>query len=385
MNTKFIIQLIFVTLIYFYGIYYFIDDILLFLKNHLFVYFSLVAAFSGILIIGIQMIFHKQMKKKLLDEVEQLKYLEQQNKIITSLEIKMKRLVANYSHNLGNIIFPDLILKVAENLKGNANFRSDYKILTKAYHAEVLLKHSADMLRVKHGSVDGADFRRFILGDRLEKGSNDDSAAVIDILCYAAERVADRLLNQNYSKLRLAQGKLVKKNGMDLDTLKNDFEDKVYLEQKQTVLQWINEKLAKTNIEKLSPSWEKVLIKKDGYAHALLQGHFGELFFNALKYANHDEKDFLSIKFSEHNDKNHSWLQVTWVNPCENTEKNADGEGIVGILEELKLLNQNESEEFTLNSNIANGFFQLNLNYRSDMLLIPEEDTELTDNFFSKV
>ena len=57
------------------------------------------------------------------------------------------------------------------------------------------------MLRVKHGSFDGADVRRFILGDRLEEGSGDDSTTVKDILCYAAERVSDRLLNQNYSKL----------------------------------------------------------------------------------------------------------------------------------------------------------------------------------------
>ena len=294
-------------------------------------------------------------------------------------------MVAQYSHTLGNSLFPDLIYKVAEELKDHVNFRKSSLVLLRAYHAEVLLKHQAEMLRVKHGSVDGSEFRRFILGDRLQEGSVDDSVAVIDILCYAAERVVDRLLNQNYSKLKLAQAKLVKKNGMDLDKLRNDFEDKVYFEQKQTVLKWINEKLAKTKIEKLSPSWEKVMLRKDGYAHSLLQGHFGEIFFNAFKYANHDEKEFLTIKFKEHTDKNHTWLQLKWENPCGKTDKNTTGEGMEGIAVDLKLLNQNENEKFTLNSNIMNNFFKVNLNYRSDMLLTPKEDTELVKNYFNYV
>ena len=300
-----------------------------------------------------------------------------------SLERKMKRLVAQYSHSLGNSLFPDLIYKVAEELKDHVNFRKHSLLLLRAYHAEVLLKHQSEMLRVKNVSDDGSEFRRFILVDRLQEGSDDDSVAVIDILCYAAERVIDRLLNQNYSKLQRAQAKLVKKSGMELESLQNDFEDKVYIEQNQTVLKWINEKLAQTKIGELSPSWGKVLLRKDGYAHALLQGHFGEIFFNAFKYANHDEEEFLTIKFKEHTDKNHTWLQMRWVNPCGKMDKNTTGEGIEGIVADLRLLNENESEKFTLNSCTLKNFFKLNLNYRSDMLFAPKGDTKLAENFFS--
>ena len=74
---------------------------------------------------------------------------------------------------------------------------------------------------------------------------------------------------------------------------------------------------------------------------------------------------------------------MTWENPCGETDKNTNGEGMEGIVVDLKLLNQNESEKFTLNSNIMNNFFKLNLNYRSDMLFTPKEDTELAENFFS--
>jgi hypothetical protein len=313
----------------------------------------------------------------------QTKNLNQEMEKRKSLEKRMKRMVAQYSHTLGNTLFPETILKVSKILYDHPGLQKEAVVLHSSYRAEVLLKHQAEMLRVKHGSVDGSEFRRFILADRLQEGSVDDSVAVIDILCYAAERVVDRLLNQNYSKLKLAQAKLVKKSGMNLDALRNDFEDKVYFEQKQTVLKWINEKLAKTKIGKLSPSWEKVMLRKDGYAHALLQGHFGEIFFNAFKYANHDEKEFLTIKFKEHTDKNHTWLQLKWENPCGKTDKNTTGEGMEGIAVDLKLLNQNENEKFTLNSNIMDNFFKLNLNYRSDMLLTPKEDTEMAENFFS--
>ena len=80
-------------------------------------------------------------KSELIKEIEQ--------KI--SLERKMKRLVAQYSHTLGNSLFPDLIYKVAEKWKGDDNFRNDYQVLLRSYHAEIFVKQQAEMLRLKHG------------------------------------------------------------------------------------------------------------------------------------------------------------------------------------------------------------------------------------------
>ena len=68
-----------------------------------------------------------------------------------SLERKMKRLVAQYSHTLGNSLFPDLIYKVAEKWKGDDNFRNDYQVLLRSYHAEIFVNQQAEMLRLKHG------------------------------------------------------------------------------------------------------------------------------------------------------------------------------------------------------------------------------------------
>ena len=63
----------------------------------------------------------------------------------------MERLVAQYSHTLGNSLFPDLIYKVAEKWKGDDNFLKDYQVLLRSYHAEIFVKQHAEMLRLKHG------------------------------------------------------------------------------------------------------------------------------------------------------------------------------------------------------------------------------------------
>ena len=279
-------------------------------------------------------------------------------------------------------VFPENIYNVARVLKNHTDFRNESLILKKAYHAEVLVKHQAEMLRIKHGSDTGEEFQRLILKDRLWEDSKEDTVTIMEILGYAAERVVGRLLNQDYVKIKDVRAKLVKKSGMDIDELRNDFENKVFFDQKQTSLNWINDNLAKLKIGGMSSTWEKILIRKDGYTHALLQGHWGEILFNAFKYANHSKKDFLTIKFEEHVDKDYTWLQMVWENPCKKTDKNHGGEGLEGITEDLMQLNKTEDEKFSLYSNNKKNNFQVNLFYRSDMLISPKEDLELVENYF---
>ena len=228
----------------------------------------------------------------------------------------------------------------------------------------------------------GEEFQRLILKDRLHEDSKEDAVKIMEILGYAADRVVERLLNQNYLKIKDVRTKLVKKNGMDIDELSNDFENKVFFDQKQTSLNWINDNLAKIKIGKMSSTWGKILIRKDGYTHALLQGHWGEILFNAFKYANHTKKDFLTLKFIEHIDKDYTWLQMVWENPCKKIDKNHSGEGLEGITEDLMQLNKTEDEKFSLYSNNKKNNFQVNLFYRSDMLTSPKEDLELAENYF---
>ena len=107
------------------------------------------------------------------------------------------------------------------------------------------------MLRAKHGSESGAEFRQYILSDRLDGNSKDDSITVRDILDSAAERVVGRLLNQKFGKLRKVRKHLEDKNKMSLDKLRNDFEERVFF----------NNRLAKVQIYKRKLDGE-VLVKQ---------------------------------------------------------------------------------------------------------------------------
>ena len=300
-----------------------------------------------------------------------------------SVEKRMKRMVAQYSHTLGNTLFPEIIHKVSEELKNNIDFKENSLILRKAYHAEVLVKHQAEMLRAKHGSESGAEFRQYILSDRLEENSKDDSIRVRDILDSVAESVAGRLLNQKFGKLRKVREYLEDKNKISLDKLRNDFEERVFFNDKLTAIEWLDEKLGKTIIGKLSPSWRKVLVRNDGYAHALLQGHWGELLFNALKYTNYEKDEFLTLKFEEEKKEEFTWLQMIWENPNAKKDDNSSGQGLEGIEEDLRQLNEEERVDYTMNIENKKNKFKVTLNYKSDLLLMGDFDSGLIENYFS--
>jgi len=299
-----------------------------------------------------------------------------------NIEKRMKRMVAQYSHTLGNTLFPEILYKVSEELKNHIDFKENSLILRKAYHAEVLVKHQAEMLRAKHGSETGQEFRQYILTDRLEDNSKDDPITVKGILGYAAERVVGRLLNQNFGKLQKVRKHLEDKNKMSLDNLRNDFEERVFFNKKLTAIEWLDEKLGKIKISKLSPSWEKVLVRNDGYTHALLQGHWSELFFNALKYADYKKDVFLNLKFEEKKD-DRLWLKMIWDNHSFIKKDEQSGEGLEGIEEDLRQLNEEERVDYTMNIENKKNKFKVTLNYKSDLLLMGDFDPGLIENYFS--
>ena len=181
----------------------------------------------------------------------------------------------------------------------------------------------------------------------------------------------------------------------ELDNVK----DRVFFNEKLTAFEWIDEKLAKIKISKLSPSWSKVLVRNDGYTHALLQGHWAELFFNALKYANHEKDEFLTLKFKELEGETfaleesgdhflelkkevHSWLQLSWDNPSNKKEDGQSGEGLEGIEEDLSQLNEG-GRHYTLKIENKKNRFKVTLNYRSDLLIRGKFDPESVENYFS--
>ncbi len=140
---------------------------------------------------------------------------------------------------------------------------------------------------------------------------------ISEILNIASEFVIfQRLLNQNNLKLSETRRHFVGMSGVDLETLSNDFQEKVLKNKEISPLGWIDSKIVKTKIGKLSQSWNKIRLRRDGSAHALLQGHWGEMLFNALKYWDHSQKEFLTISFKEKKAGDYKWLQMVWKNPC---------------------------------------------------------------------
>ncbi len=298
--------------------------------------------------------------------------LENEVKIREKTEQSMKRMVAQYSHALGNTLFPERLLNLANQLKTHKDFHKLSLELRKAYQAEVFVKHEADLMIAQHGSDGGQNFRRSILKDRLEENSLEKTVSVMNILDDAAEKVIGRLLNQNDVKLELARGQLIKRNGTELEKITSDFEERVLIKNELKPLQWIDTKLAKTTIGELSSLWKKVRLRKNGCAHALLQGHWAELIFNALKYSDHSKNKFIKLSFEEHSDKNYTWLRMVWENPCIEKDKKIVGEGLGGIFETLSKLNKTEDKNLTLNFEFKKNHFCISLFYRSDMLILTQ-------------
>ncbi|KJV05373.1 hypothetical protein [Methylocucumis oryzae] len=67
-----------------------------------------------------------------------------------ALEQKMQKLVEQFTHSLGNVIFPDTIYQVAERLKNNPECRKDVLLLHEAYHSEIIIKLQGELLRQRY-------------------------------------------------------------------------------------------------------------------------------------------------------------------------------------------------------------------------------------------
>ena len=87
-------------------------------------------------------------------------------------------------------------------------------------------------------------------------------------------------------------------------------------------------------------------------------------------------------KFEEKKEE-FTWLQMIWENPSVKKDDNLIGEGLEGIEEDLRQLNE-EGSDYTLKIENKKNRFRVTLNYRSDLLMLKGSDTpELEKNYFS--
>ena len=310
-----------------------------------------------------------EIKNKELEEKNQQLELEIKKK--EALQNRMQKLVEQFTHSLGNVIFPDTIYQVAERLKNLPECRRDTLLLHEAYHAEIIIKLQAELLRHRYGNKEPESFRNMIRKCRRNSNSSDKIKSIEDILNYAVSRATARFLNQHYAGLETIRNKILSQTNTELNQLKQKFEDDILLHNCLSPIEWVSQNLRPVQITQFSPLWKKIYILADSYAEALLFGYFSEILFNALKYADHDNKEFLTLSFTETNINDNFYLLSNWSNPTtkQKLPELGTNKGLEAIAEDLKQLNGTEKpEESLLISQQANQF-QVSLFFKKELLV----------------
>jgi len=310
-------------------------------------------------------------KNKRIEEAK--KILEEKNKALEASQGKMQKLVEQFTHTLGNVIFPQTIYQVAERLKNNPDYHKDVLLLHEAYHSEITIKLQGDLLRQRYANTNPEEFRRLIRRCRKTTNGAGDFKSIEAILDYAASRVTARFLNQHYAGLNSIRDKILSKKNVSLNDLKQQFEDDILLNTSKSpsAIAWINENLRPVKITEISPLWKKVFILSESHAEALLFGYFSEILFNAIKYADHDKDEFLTLSFDEKTINGKMYLSCSWLNPVKDKAPSmlGTGKGLDAIQEDLKQLNDTENQEESLLIYRQENKFQVTLFFQKDLLV----------------
>ena len=325
--------------------------------------------FKSIYLIAIEQADELEKKNQELEEKN--KALESEIKQKEDANHRMQRLVEQFTHSLGNVIFPDTIYQVAERLKNNPECRKDVLLLHEAYHSEIIIKLQGELLRQRYANTNPEKFRQFIRSCRRTLNDADNSKTIEDILDYAASRVTARFLNQHYAGLNSIRDKVLSKKNVGLNALKQKFEDDILLNKSLRPIAWVNQNLRPIQITEISPLWKKVFILSESHAEALLFGYFSEIMFNAFKYTDHDKDKFLTLIFDEKTINGKMYLSCSWENPVKDKAPSMldTGKGLDAIQEDLKQLNDTENPEESLLITQQKNQFQVTLFFKKDLLV----------------
>lgn len=306
-----------------------------------------------------------------LDKIDKARELDEKNKRLENANHRMQRLVEQFTHTLGNVIFPDTIYQVAERLKNKPGCRKDVLLLHEAYHSEIIIKLQGELLRQRYANTNPEKFRQLIRSCRRTLNTAEKTKSIEDVLDYAASRVTARFLNQHYAGLNSIRDKILSKKNGSLNDLKQKFEDDILLNKSLSPIGWINENLRPIQIVEISPIWKKVLILAESHAEALLFGYFSEILFNAFKYADHDKDEFLRLIFDEKIINDTTYLSCSWENPVKDKAPSilGSGKGLDAIQEDLKQLNDTENPEESLIISQQKNQFQVTLFFKKDLLV----------------
>jgi tetratricopeptide (TPR) repeat protein len=302
--------------------------------------------------------------------------LKKSNEKVTAVNSRMQKLVAEFTHTLGNVIFPDTIYHVAERLKNNPEYRKDVLLLNEAYHSEIIIKLQSELLQKRYTNDNPENLRWLVRSCRRSPDSeNGEKIKSIDaILDYAASRVAARFLNQYNASLNSIRCQILSLKKTNLDALKQKFEDDILLNQSLSAIEWINQNLRPFKVKVISPLWQKVRILAESHAEALVVGYFSEVLFNAFKYADHAADSFLVVELDQCIVDNKTYLTASFCNPRgnETSTRLGSGKGLDAIREDLQQLNDTGNDTNSLMVTTNEQTFQVTLFFQKDLLLVGE-------------
>jgi tetratricopeptide (TPR) repeat protein len=283
------------------------------------------------------------------------------------LKNRMQKVVQQYTHALGNNIFPESLSKVARKLKGYSEFQEESLLLYKVCDAEVFIIHQSELLRHKYIAQNPGQFRDLICEDILLSDNNLETATNIErILNDALKRVTELFLDDNYAKLNRVRKQVLAQHSLYLPKLRQHFESQIFFEN-QSSLNWVHANLFTITTD-FSKNWKSVKLKKNGFAEALLQGYFYELFFNIFKYSDYQG---IELQFDEQEIDGCPYLISRWKNSYMDNTRIGTGNGLNYIREDLCLLHDSENEATTLqrSDNLSQKNFQVTLPLRKNLLI----------------
>jgi hypothetical protein len=301
--------------------------------------------------------------------------LTQQLKVIDIEEEakhKIEKMVQQYTHTLSNTLFPNSINDVANSLKKSDNFKNEALILEDVYHSEVLVKRQGQLLQLKHMGNE-AGFRQHILGDRLLQNSKENSISIEEIITYSAERIISRFLNQDNQRLADLRETVATLKQADISVWKQSYENKVFFGEKMTAVEWAKDKIGIIIISK-HKEWNKIKLIRDNYAQSLLQSYFMELLFNALKYKDHSQINWVTIDFGEEEIKGSNYLKMIVTNPVLKGDvvSVGMGKGLEGIKNDLSMLNSDSENQEFLKLKKNDKQFSVTMYLQKDLFVMPD-------------
>ena len=284
-------------------------------------------------------------------------------------------MIQQYAHTLSNTLFPHTIYDVAVTLRNSLEYKQEALALIDAYRAEDFIKKQGLLLQTKYtGNVE--EFQRYIRGSRVQPDTSEDVVDIDEMLNYAAERVISRFLNQSYRKLDAIRARLSERHGMTLAEWRATYEEQVSFNQQHNAIEWAHDNIARIEAE-FSPVWQSLRIRKESHAEALLIGYFGELFFNALKYRDPTQDQWLKMTFGEAHIADDNFLTSGWENPYNpEDDRHADsgGKGLSAIRNDLDMLNPKGTDKnLIIEQDTEHRIFQVTL-YFIDDIFIPNPE-----------